>query len=244
MSTHIHDELPLLLSGEASRDTVYAAVTHLRECEDCRDELITALLAHAALSSAARITPSSAPARVPDQPPPKPPAESVPDLPDLSSMFAQIRHEVDTDASSATTRARRWRASWVAAAAVAGIAVGGGAVVAAEHLGNGPSSQAVALAAYDQGTRPASAKIVGGDEMKLDATALPSPPQGKRYEVWLTDAARQHMQPLGWVGSNGRSTLTVPADLMNRFSAIEVSVQDVNAPYQYSGVSVLRGSYA
>jgi anti-sigma-K factor RskA len=157
-------------------------------------------------------------------------------------MFAQIRHESDANSSSAT-RTRRWRASWVAAAAVIGIAAGGGAVFAAEHIGNGSSAQAVALAAYDQGTRPASAKIVGGDEMKLDATALPALPQGKRYEVWLTDAARQHMQPLGWVGTNGRSDLTVPGDLMNRFSAIEVSVQDVTAPYQYSGVSVLRGSY-
>jgi hypothetical protein len=67
--------------------------------------------------------------------------------------------------------------------------------------------------------------------------------QGKRYEVWLTDAAREHMQPLGWVAADGRSDLPVPADLMSRFSAIEVSVQNVNAPYLYSGVSVLRGSY-
>ena len=77
----------------------------------------------------------------------------------------------------------------------------------------------------------------------MRATSLPSLPQGKRYEVWLTDAERKHLQPLGWVGTNGKTDLTVPPDLMNQFSAVEVSVQDVNAPYQFSGVSVLRGTY-
>jgi hypothetical protein len=241
MSTHIHDELPLLLSGEADRATVTAAAAHLRGCVDCRDELITALTAHAALSSAARVAPTTAAPPAPTQPTPG--TESAPELPDLSSMFAQVRHEVDTPNAS-TAGSPRWRGRWLAAAAVVGLAAGGGGVLAAEHAGHGPSSRAVALAAYDRGTQAASAKIVGGDQMKLDATALPSLPQGKRYEVWLTDAARQHMQPLGWVGSNGRSDLTVPADLITRFSAIEVSVQDVNAPYLYSGVSVLRGSYS
>jgi Anti-sigma-K factor rskA len=239
MSTHIHDELPLLLTGEADRATVNAAAVHLRECEDCQHELISALGAHASLSSAAKFAPETASPTGPAEPSP---IESATELPDLSSMFTQVRDEARSR-TPAAAGSRRWRTRWLAAAAVAGLAAGGGAVTVAQHIDHGPSSRTVALAAFDQGARAASAKIVGSDEIRVDATTLPSLPQGKRYEVWLTDAARQHLQPLGWVGTNGRSNLTVPPDLMNRFSAVEVSVQDVNAPYLYSGISVLRGSY-
>jgi len=233
MSAHIYDEMPPLLSGEADRATVETAAAHLRGCEDCLQELISALVAHASLSSAARFAPESTRPLLA-----APPADEAPgDLPDLSSMFTRVREEASAPARS------RWRTGWLVAATVAGLAVGGGAVTLAEHVGSGPSARTVALAAFDRGRTSATAKIVGRDELRLDATSLPSLPQGKRYEVWLTDSARQHMQPLGWVGTNGRSDLTVPPDLMNQFSALEVSVQDLNAPYQYSGVSVLRGSY-
>ncbi len=53
------------------------------------------------------------------------------------------------------------------------------------------------------------------------------------------------MKPVGWLGADGKATLSVPTDLMQRYSDIEVSVQDVDAPsYLYSNVSVLRGEYA
>jgi hypothetical protein len=229
MTAHIDDELPRLLSGEADRATVEAAAEHLRGCEDCQQELVSALVAHASLSSAARFAPDAAtPVRLVDGPP----AE----LPDLSSVFARVRAE------AARAPTRRWRTRWLAAATVAGLAIGAGAVTVAENAGSGPSGRTVALAAYDRGRTSGTAKI-SRDEMRVDATSLPSLPQGKRYEVWLTDAERKHLQPLGWVGTNGKTDLTVPPDLMNQFSAVEVSVQDVNAPYQYSGVSVLRGTY-
>ena len=229
MTAHIDDELPRLLSGEADRATVEAAAEHLRGCEDCQQELVSALVAHASLSSAARFAPDAAmPVHAVDEPP----AE----LPDLSSVFARVRAE------AARAPARRWRTRWLVAATVAGLAIGAAAVAVAENAGSGPSARTVALAAYDRGHTSGTAKI-SRDEMRVDATSLPSLPQGKRYEVWLTDAERKHLQPLGWVGTNGKTDLTVPPDLMNQFSAVEVSVQDVNAPYQYSGVSVLRGTY-
>lgn len=239
MSTHIHDDLPLLLTGEADQATVDAVAAHLRECEDCQEELISALVAHASLSSAARFAPDLAfPAMAAAPRPSEPAAE----LPDLSAMFAQVRDEADTRAGVAAGPRRR-RSRWLVAAAVVGLAAAGGGIVIAQQSDHGPSASTVALAAFGRGTTPATAKIVGGDEMRLDASSLPKLAQGKRYEVWLTDAAREHMQPLGWVAADGRSDLPVPADLMSRFSAIEVSVQNVNAPYLYSGVSVLRGSY-
>jgi hypothetical protein len=81
--------------------------------------------------------------------------------------------------------------------------------------------------------------------MVLDAASLPKLDPEHRYEVWLTNKARSQMQPIGWIGTDGEATLTVPANLMSRYSAIEVSVQDVDAAtYTYSGKSVLRGSYS
>ncbi|MEP6599518.1 MAG: anti-sigma factor [Actinomycetota bacterium] len=252
MSTHIYDELPWLLTGEADRATVDAAATHLRTCEDCQQELVAMLVAHASLSSAARYAPELM-ASLPS--PLAQPLEDEADgtlavgreLPDLSAVFAQVRDEAAaaTPRVTATPAPRRaWRGSWLAAAAVTGIALGGGVVVVAEHANDRPSERSFALAAYDTGTTPAKATIVGSDKIKVDATSLPSPASGKRYEVWLTDATRKNLQPLGWVGTDGKGSYTVPPDLIGHFNNIEVSVQQVDAPYQFSGVSVLRGSYA
>ena len=36
MSSHISDELPRLLTGDANRDVVMTAAEHLRTCPDCQ----------------------------------------------------------------------------------------------------------------------------------------------------------------------------------------------------------------
>lgn len=222
MTSHVHDDLLLLLRGEADRQTVADAAEHLRGCEDCRQELISALTAHAALTSAARLAPSLAAA-------PEPPVT----LPDLGPVLARVRGE---------SARRPGRGRWLVAAAVAGVAIGAGGAVAAENAGHSPSGQTVRLGAYGVGHAPATAKVTNGDRMHLDAAALPGPGNGKLYEVWLTDAARNRMYPVGSLGADRTGTFTVPPDLMRTFTAIEVSVQPLST-FTYSGVSVLRGSY-
>jgi hypothetical protein len=109
--------------------------------------------------------------------------------------------------------------------------------------GDDHTGQSVALAAYQSGSIPAKATINGG-HIALDAHALPKM-AGKRYEVWLTNSARTQMQPIGWIAADGHANMSVPTDLIARFSDIEVSVQSVSAPsYLYSNVSVLRGAYS
>ncbi len=245
MSVHVHDELPLLLRGEADRATVSAAGSHLRGCPDCQQELVSALVAHAALSSAVRYAPDTA-----GTPADLPASDESPAAPDLSAVFAQVRAEAAGPAGPPPQPERpgrhrgRGRAGWLAAAAaVVGLAVGGGAVALAEHTGGPPAAHSVALAPYGVGTRPATAKIIDNDEMKIDATSLPVPGPGKLYQVWLTDAARKSLHPLGWVQPAGTAQFSVPTALLEHYSAIEVSVQAINAPYAYSGVSVLRGRY-
>jgi anti-sigma factor RsiW len=53
-TSHVSEELPSLLSGEASTRVVAAVAKHLRDCDDCRHDLADALLAHASLAATAR----------------------------------------------------------------------------------------------------------------------------------------------------------------------------------------------
>jgi predicted anti-sigma-YlaC factor YlaD len=227
MTEHIHEDLPQLLRGEADRPMVLAAAAHLRECEDCRQELISATVAHASLSSAARF----APVTVTE---PAPPAQ----LPDLSAVFAQAREEAEAPAP-------RRRPSWLypVAAAAVGLGVGVGATAIAVNSGSSPSARTVQLAAFGHGSESASARVIGGDQMRLDAAALPSAGTGKLYEVWLTNGARTQMYAVGSLGTDRKGSFTVPSDLMSEYTAIEVSVQPITTS-SYSGVSVLRGNYA
>jgi hypothetical protein len=239
MSTHVTDDLPRLLTGEAPRDVVLDAAAHLRTCVDCQQELVSAVVAHASLTSAQRFAPEVVNSPVG----PSRDAEGKPGspLPDLSAIFAQVREEAASPARRPTSR----RTRYLLGAAAAVVLVGGGAavLVATTTGDNGPSGQTVRLSAFDTGTTNARATL-SGSQMRIDASSLPKL-AGKGYEVWLTDAGRTSMKPIGWIGSDGTATLSVPPDLMRKYSDIEVSVQDVNAPsYNYSNVSVLRGDYA
>jgi hypothetical protein len=236
MTSHISDELPRLLSGEAARDEVLTAAAHLRECEDCRQELVSSVVAHATLTSAQRFAPEVVNA-IRDLTPEQPSAA----LPDLSGVFAQVRQEAA--ASSAPTRAHRRVPLRAVAAIAAGLLIGAGSVAIADHTGSSASGRSIALAAFDTGHSNAKATIVSG-AMKIDASSLPRLDASRRYEVWLTNSARTRMQPVGWIGSNGKASLTIPQNLMSTYTAIEVSVQSVDAStYTFSGVSVLRGTY-
>ena len=98
------------------------------------------------------------------------------------------------------------------------------------------------LAAYDQGTSPASATVVRDDEIEIYAVALPRLSAGNYYEVWLTDPDRTVTIPVGALGRGATGDFQVASELIHRYSAIEVSVQ-TPAQASYSGVSVLRGTY-
>ena len=161
-------------------------------------------------------------------------------------MFAQVRSEAAPPMPVEVTRpSHRIQPRWLAAAAAV-IVVGGvgGGLAVANSGGSSQPTRSVALAAYDRGTAPASVKLVDDHEMKLDASSLPALQGGEYYEVWLTDAARKNMAAVGQLNQNREGTFVVPAAVMNTYSAVEVSVQQTASTGGYSGVSVLRGSYA
>ncbi len=244
MTTHISDELPQLLTGEATREVVQRAAAHLRSCEDCQQELVSAVVAHASLTSAQRFAPELV-VRSTDRAPQRP-ADTAPvePLPDLSSVFAQVRDEASARPSAARGRARR--PLMAVAAVAAGALIGGSGVALIANVHRGAAvTQSIALSAFGVGHTGASATVTRSGELSLNASSLPRLDATHRYEVWLTNGARTQMKPIGWIGDNGKAAMSVPASLMKTYSDIEVSVQQVNDPtYTYSGTSVLRGSYS
>jgi anti-sigma-K factor RskA len=262
-SPHIANELPRLLTGEATRDEVMTAAAHLRTCVDCQQELVSAVVAHASLTSAQRFAPEVvtgfpadlfaerggselSSADLEDEPDVATVERSQIELPDLSAVFAQVRKEA-AEPVRKPVAAPRSRTRYLVAAAAAVVVVGGGAAV---YFAAGNSStpshlagRTFKLAAYDKGTTSATASIAKGGTLHIDAADLPQQ-SGKRYEVWLTNDGRTKMQPVGWLDAKGTAAMTVPEDLLGKYSDLEVSVQDVNASdYAYSGTSVLRGYY-
>jgi len=245
VSTHLTDDLPRLLTGEASRDEVLTAAAHLRECVDCQQELVSAVVAHASLTSAQRFAPELVAHQSQGDAAPREAgagAQRDAELPDLSAVFAQVRREADegfgVQRRPSTTRQRYLVA---AAAAVVVAAAGTGIYFATTGGGTASTTRTVGLRAFDKGTTSAVAHI-GDGTVDITATSLPTL-AAKRYEVWLTDSGRTRMQPIGWLGNNGTAHLTVPSALMSRFNDLEVSVQNMGArSYNYSGESVLRGS--
>jgi hypothetical protein len=168
-------------------------------------------------------------------------------------VFAQVRAEADMEAqdrSPAKARhsgsRRRPPTAWlVAAAAVVVLVVGGGATALAVHgSSSSQPSRALALAAYGEGTNPATARLIGDNKMQLNASSLPALASGNYYEVWLTNGARTEMAPIGVLNSDRTASFTVPASEMSSFAAVEVSVQATAGVGAYSGHSVLRGTYA
>lgn len=248
MSAHISENLPRLLTGEATREETLTAAAHLRGCPDCQHELISAVVAHASLTSANRFAPGVVAPRARhgreeslDATDGGDGADETP-LPDLSSVFAEVRGEATRAATRAHGPRRRWLAT---AAAVVVLAVGGG-VAAAELIGSGSPShsaaQSVTLRPVGDVRVSATATISGGT-MRIDATALPTLDASRQYEVWLVAANGKQLRPLGYVGADRTATLPVPRRVMSRYADIAISIQKTDQ-VQFSGDMVVRGHYA
>jgi Anti-sigma-K factor rskA len=241
MSNHISDELPRLLTGDANREAVLAAAEHLRSCPDCQQDLVSAVVAHAALTSAHRFAPEIvAPGSEPGG---EPVGEVEPTgpLPDLTSVFAQAHQDAAKPPAPAHNRRRL-----IAVAAAAAVIVGGGATVTAVELGSsGSSARSVALKPYVRGQAPtASARanvVIDNSRVRVDASKLPSLDSRHVYELWVTNEDRTKMQAVGTF-ANTKAEMTVDHKVLSQYNDFEVSVQKINDT-QYSGISVARGQY-
>jgi hypothetical protein len=252
MNNHITEDIPRLLTGEANRDDALSAAEHLRSCPDCQQELVSAVVAHASLTSAHRFAPDvvSPPSLDGDHGDLRngdradPAGDGGPTLPPMTSMFQQVREEAELAAAKKRAAPRRHRLVAVAAAAV--ILVGGGVTVAevATSSSSAPSAgkQTISLTAFDRGSDQANVTIVAQRKLSIDATKLPRLDRNHVYELWLTDSARKNMQSVGVLGNDNTASFTVSSKSLTHYDNFEVSIQRTNQT-QYSGVSVLRGQY-
>ncbi|HEU5267060.1 MAG TPA: anti-sigma factor [Jatrophihabitans sp.] len=261
-SPHVSDDLPRLLTGDATRDEVMAAGEHLRDCPDCGQELVSAVVAHASLTSAQRFahpvvapdrdaTAPEAPRRRPSPGPravEAPAAGTEPALPDLSGLFAAVREDArgaaaPQPAQPAQPAQRRRRGRLVAVGVAAAVVIGGGITIGVVESNTSapPSGRSVALSPYDIGRQPAKLTI-SGSTMKIDASKLTKLDPAHVYEVWLTDTPRKNLAAIGTLGTDNEATLTVTPAVRSHYTHVEVSVQKTSN-LQFSGVSVLRGDY-
>lgn len=237
MSEHVGDDLPRLLTGDATRDETLAAAQHLRGCPDCQQELVAAVVAHASLRSAHRFAPDLVTHDAAPEPA-DPPSEP---LPDLSAMFAQVRSE----AAAAPEPSPRRRRSRLLAVAAAAVVLAGGGVTIAETVGSSgpsqPAAQRITLAPVGTNRAAATATVSGGT-MRVDATSLPKLDASRQYEVWLADSTGGQVRALGFIGADRRADLPVPLPVMGRYAAIAISIQKTDQ-VAFSGDMVARGFY-
>jgi anti-sigma-K factor RskA len=137
---------------------------------------------------------------------------------------------------------RRWLA--LAAAVVAGIAVGAGAVAVTRD--GGPAGTVVAtagldaLAGEDASGRAQVREEDGHRLLEVDLSA-PSLADGY-YEVWLLQPDAQRMVQVGAVTA-GDTVLPLPPGVdLAAYPVVDVSVEPLDGDPTHSGVSVARGS--
>jgi hypothetical protein len=255
----VGDDLPLLLGGELGRSRLSEVVGHLRECPHCRAELVEASGAHAALTAARRLLdpsvagPAVAAARASGEsggsgePEELPPLSPLPPAPDRSDGRSR---------RSGRLGRRDVLVGAVAAVTAAAIALGG---VALTGSWPGRSPRAVATASQQarlvpvvapSGTAPVpsaagvvsmtgTAQVV----MTIRITGLPAATTGHFYYAWLLDPSTNKMLPVGVVDASGSSRFDLGADLVKRYTAVDISLQADDGDPQHSPVSVLRASY-
>ena len=141
-------------------------------------------------------------------------------------------------------RSRRRPWLLVAAAAVAGVVIGAGAVAVLDRDEDGGDAvTTVALDPLADNDASGRAEVIVREdgsrvvELDLDAEAL----EDSYYELWLIDSDVVGMVPLGIV-QPGSQTVELPADLeLGDFPIVDVSVEPLDGDPTHSGVSVARG---
>lgn len=239
MAPHVEhldpDDLALLALGEHVDGLDDG---HLAGCAQCQAE---ADQLSAAVNSARSVT-----------------AEDSPETPP-SHVWASVAAELGLGRRMAappgdqavTLRTSGWRrrtALLVAAAAVAGIALG--SVVTAALSGDDGGSRSVVastqLAALPDRQGAGDAEVLGvgtGRVLELDVSGL-TPGDGF-YEVWLLGADGKRLVSVGLLdpSQDGRARFALPDDVdLSEFPVVDVSLEPTDGDPAHSGDSIVRGT--
>ena len=237
------DDLSLVALGE----TLGAdAQMHIASCPACADQIETfrETIDLAGLSDYGRDAPA--------------PGEHVWDAIADELGFAEVEPAepvpLFTAKPSAAQPAARPRRRWVLpiAAAVIGVAVGAGAVVAVQNREDAATVEAIApLDPVQGGPLPpadgqlGTAELVAGrsgQQVRVNASGLPTT-TSSAYEVWLFgDDGR--MVSLGTL-ADGSGSFTVPEGIdTSEYRTVDVSDELPDGNPAHSGISLVRGTFA
>jgi hypothetical protein len=238
-----HLDLLGLLRGELGNADALAAGAHLRECEECREELADLSVGHGLLGAAGRRL-----GHLPEE-------EALPELPPLRR----------TPALAGRAAARpAWAAALLAGAAAvlllaAGVGLGrsldeGGAPVANPRptvtVTSSPAP-AVGRTAALEPLQPGAAvsgtvsMLDEGGNVRMSFATVDLPPAGRHrfYYAWLLDPDTNKMLPLGQLDPGGSATFELPLSLVRRYSSVDISLERDDGDPQHSPTSVLRAAY-
>ena len=250
---HVVDELPALLAGECGREQTLALAAHLRACPECREELVSMVVATSVLRAAARAEQTPAP---PSAVPPTP-------VTPKASPTTETTPAPQTSPATADPETPQWLASItgrepghrpphrqrrrLAAVAAAVVVLAGAAAAALGLAGSGPPVLNRAVLHPLQAPAGASGKVTvtaapGSREVQVSTADLPAPGRGHYYEVWLLDPATLKMMPMGALPPSGQASFGVATGLLAGYSAVDISLQANNGDPAHSKVSVLRGT--
>jgi Anti-sigma-K factor rskA/Putative zinc-finger len=221
MSEHPYDELPGLLFGELNRAEVTVVSDHLAGCDDCRRELAVLAATSASLRATARQAQTAAD------------PEAVPGT-------------VPGGGQGAARPGWRHRPLIGLAAALA-LAVVAAVVFWTGLLRPDRSGSTVPLAGVGAVAASGQASMAGdgGDrQMTVTADDLPALRPGQYYEVWLLDPDAGTVFPVGVLPPDGEARFTLPASVVGRYQAIDVSLEADDGDPAHSKRSLLRGRYA
>ena len=231
------------------RDDTIGMGRHLRACRSCTGELIDLVIAHGALTSAARADRELvAPTRCPDDDRTTTGAV-VPLAPEFErrepALPPLILPSVHDEAQRTSGQRRRLVVVLASAAAVIALGVLGAVGVLTHHQ---PSTQSVVAQGSLQSLHAPRA-ATGSVTVLADGTTrhmivrtrdLAGLPSQRFYEVWLLDPATQKMLAVGVLPPSGSGDYEVTAGLMAGYSAVDVSLQSDDGNPANSQTSVLR----
>lgn len=244
MSSTEHDEyaedLTPLLRGELTRARHSALVAHLAGCEVCRGDLVDAASSHGALTAVRRVLSGAV----------ETDHSTLPEQTELTSSHAELHLAPLPPLVLPRRRAHRSR-TWGALVAAVAVVLASAGLYLGVHRDARPSPTPVAtrsaplspLRAGGSGQVTMHPESAVATVMTISTTQLSSAGAGRYYYVWLLDPVTNKMLPLGVVGPDGKATFTLQTAILDRYHAVDVSLQKDNGNPAHSDTSVLRGSY-
>ena len=137
---------------------------------------------------------------------------------------------------------------WIGVAAAAAAVVIAASVFAGTRLGSGGGGAQAQALFRGVGTVSGGGDVTmrsksGTTNMLVSTSGLPAPSNHSFYEVWLFDPRTGKMLAVGVLGPAGKGAYSLSQALLNRYQAVDISLQRDDGNPAHSKDSVLRARY-